>query len=177
MQLDHDAARSQGHGRSHDAMASRKKQIYAAVETWVAVQLVNERGAMDMCACMQHQGCATQTLMAVDISTRRHIGYAIIAKCSASAQAISGAPAAPRAAMPWRLVPVSGAVHTKLTVMMPPCAGRSQPRPLHHIQMLALVQCGRIHVRRDMPLQVAITVSGPPLQSFIEVSCAGMARA
>ena len=56
-----------------------------------AAQLVNERGVMDICACMQHKGCATQTLMKVDISSRRHIGYAIIAKCSASAQAISGA--------------------------------------------------------------------------------------
>ena len=56
----------------------------------VAVQRVNERGAMDIRACMQHEGCATRTLMKVDISTRRHIGYAIIAKCSASAQAISG---------------------------------------------------------------------------------------
>ena len=46
---------------------------------------------MDIRACMQHQGWATRTLIKVDISTRRHIGYAIIAKCSASAQAISGA--------------------------------------------------------------------------------------
>ena len=63
----------------------------AASEIGLAVQLVNERGAMDICACMQHKGYATRTLVAVDISTRRHIGYAIIAKCSASAQAISGA--------------------------------------------------------------------------------------
>ncbi len=39
---------------------------------------------------MQHKGAATRTLINIDISSRRHIGYAIIAKCSASAQVISG---------------------------------------------------------------------------------------
>lgn len=63
-----------------------------AVHTVSAVQLANERGAADIQACMQHKGAATRNLIKVDISTRRHMGYAIIAKCSASAQAIAGAP-------------------------------------------------------------------------------------
>ena len=71
--------------------AGMSSHVGDASETGVAAQLVNERGVMDICACMQHKGYATRTLVAVDISTRRHIGYAIIAKCSASAQAISGA--------------------------------------------------------------------------------------
>lgn len=52
--------------------------------------LANERGAADINACLQHKGAATRTLINIDISSRRHIGYAIIAKCSASAQVVSG---------------------------------------------------------------------------------------
>ena len=84
--------------------ASRGERCCATAEVGGAVQLVNERGAMDIRACMQHRGSATRTLITVDTSTRRHIGYAIIAKCSASAQAISGASLAPNKAV-RRIVP------------------------------------------------------------------------
>jgi len=67
----------------------------SAAHTMIAVQLANERGAADIQACMQHKGAATRNLIKVDISTRRHMGYAIIAKCSASAQASAGAPCTP----------------------------------------------------------------------------------
>ena len=65
-------------------------RILPSLDETAAVQLANERGAADINACMQHKGAATRTLINIDISSRRHIGYAIIAKCSASAQVVSG---------------------------------------------------------------------------------------
>lgn len=68
------------------------------------MQLANDRGAADIHACMHHKGAATQNLINVDISSRRHIGYAIIAKCSASAQAIAGALSCSQACV-WPVCP------------------------------------------------------------------------
>ena len=73
--------------------------------------------------------------MKVDISSRRHIGYAIIAKCSASAQAISGARRVPSQHVPhllwtlriwrcWQYIFVCTALLSTLTaIFQKACAG------------------------------------------------------